>query len=138
MQYYEFGHFDSNRESLTLLGDQGMWEKLTDILYAVPRNILDDVLRNCVFLMLNEKEFPGAFIHKKLIEGKSGIAFCNLDSQDRDKQGRIILHEIAHYVLGHINERLSDEEYHKINEEAESLRVKWESDWEKHLKGPGP
>lgn len=136
MQYYEFGHFDSNRESLTLLGDQDMWEKLTDILYTVPRDILDHVLSDCVFLMLNEKEFPGAFTHKKLIEGKSVIALCNLDSQDRDKQGHIVLHEIAHYVLGHID--APDGNYYKREREANSLRDKWISDWEKHLKSLGP
>ena len=56
MEYYELGYFDSHRESLTLLGDQSMCEKLTDNLYPIPKDSLDDVLRDCVFsCSMNQK-----------------------------------------------------------------------------------
>ena len=45
----------------------------------------------------------------------------------------MILHEIAHYVLGHTDEGLSDEDYYKQENEANDLVDKWLNGWEKHL-----
>ncbi len=138
MQYYEVDHFVSNQDALIVLGDQGFREVLGDNIPIIPKDILDDVLSNCVFLMLNEKKgVRAAFIPKKLIEGKNICAFYEmLYSQDRDEQVKMILHEIAHYVLGHSNEGLSDEDFynHKQEKEANLLVAKWIDDWEKHLK----
>jgi hypothetical protein len=138
MQYYEVDHFVFNQDALTVLGDQGFKEVLTDNIGIIPKDILDDVLNNCFFLMLNkEKGFSAAFISKKLIEGKNICAFYEiLYSKGRNKQVHMILHEIAHYVLGHSNEGLSDEDYynHKQEKEANALVDKWINEWKKHLK----
>lgn len=138
MQYYAVDHFVSNQDAIRVLGDQGFREILGDNIPIIPKDILDDVLSNCVFLMLNEKkEMSAAFIPKNTIEGKNICAFYEmLYSRDRDEQVKMILHEIAHYVLGHTNEGLSDEDFynHKQDKEANSLRDKWMDDWEKHLK----
>jgi hypothetical protein len=138
MQYYEVDHFVSNQDALIVLGDQDFREVLGDNIPIIPKDILDDVLSNCVFLMLSEKEGMSAgFIPKKFTEGKNIFAFYEiLYSKGRDKQVHMILHEIAHYVLGHTNEGLSDEDFynHEQEKEANRLVAKWIDDWEKHLK----
>ena len=136
MQYYEVDYFVSKPGALTVLGDQGLQEVLTDNIYIIPKDVLDDVLSNCIFLMLSENMKAG-FIPKNLIEGKNICAFYEiLYSQDRDKQVHMILHEIAHYVLRHTNEGLSDEDFynHKQEKEANVLVDKWIADWEKYIK----
>ena len=136
MQYYEIDHFVSNQDRLTVLGDQGFREVLGDTIPIIPKDILDDVLSNCVFLMLNEKkEVSAAFIPMKLIEERNICAFYEiLYSKKRDEQVHMILHEIAHYVLGHTDEGLSDEDYynHKLDKEANALVDKWTDDWGKY------
>ena len=138
MQYYEIDHFVNNQDFLTVLGDQGFREVLGDTIIIIPKDILDNVLSNCVFLMLNkEGGVSSAFIPKKLIAEKSIFAFYDMFYlQNRDKQVHMILHEIAHYVLDHSDEGLSDEDYynHKQDKEANVLVDKWIDDWEKHLK----
>ncbi len=139
MEYYEINHFLLNPKSVIVLGDQGLRKILNDTIYMVPKDILDDFLVNCVFLMLSEKceegEFkvPACFIPNKLIKDKNICAFYEmLYCQDRDEQVRMVLHEIAHYVLDHIDEGLSKEEYIEQEKKADSLRDKWLDDWEKH------
>lgn len=135
MEYYEIDHFIFNKDALIVLGDQSFREVLTDNIGIIPRKTLDDVLKNCVFLMLN-KDIPAAFIPKQRIEGKNICAFYEiLYSEERDEQVKMILHEIAHYVLGHDNENISDEEFynHKLEKAANALVAKWINAWEKHL-----
>lgn len=136
MEYYEVDHFVFNPDALMVLGDQSFKEVLTDNIYVIPKGILDDVLSNCVFLMLNkDKGSSAAFIPKELIEGKNVCAFYEiLYSEERDEQVKMILHEIVHYVLGHSDQGLSDEEYYKQEREANALRDKWIDDWENHIK----
>jgi len=133
MQYYEIDHFYLNKDSLPVLGDQDFKEVLKDIIYIIPKDILDDVLSNCFFLMLSEN-VPAATIPKKLIIGKSILAFYNmLYSQDKDKQVDMILHEIAHYFLGHADDGLLDEPYYKQEEEANSKKDKWVKAYEEYI-----
>lgn len=134
MQYYEVDHFIFNQDALIVLGDKGLREILEENIYIIPKDILDDVLNNCVFLMLSE-DCRAGFIPKKKIEAKNICAFYEiLYSKGRDEQVKMILHEIAHYVLNHSDEGLSDEEYYKQEKETIALVDKWIADWEKHLK----
>jgi hypothetical protein len=48
----------------------------------------------------------------------------------------MILHEIAHYVLEHGDEGLSDEEYFKQEKDANALKDEWIIDWQTHFTGP--
>ncbi len=138
MEYYGIEHFHINKDTLTVLGDEAFKDILAEAVYIIPKDTLNDTLSNCVFLMLNEeKGLSACFIHKKLITGKSIFAFYDMFySQNRDKQVHMILHEIAHYVLDHSDEGLSDEDYynHKQDKEANVLVDKWTNDWEKHFK----
>lgn len=136
MQYYEPDHFVSNQDALIVLGDEGFLEILGDTIPMIPKDILDDVLRNCVFLMLNEKkDVSPAFIPRELIEGKSMCAFCEiLYSKESDKQKEMILHEIAHYVHRHGGKGLSEEVRKEQEKIADKQKDKWIDDWEKHLK----
>jgi hypothetical protein len=138
MEYYEFDHFVSNQDSLTVLGDQGFREVLGDNIPIIPRDTLDDVLKNCVFLMLGEQRgFPAAYIPEEKIKGKAMCAFYEmLYLKKREDQVHMILHEIAHYVLRHTTDGLSDEDFHnhKLDKEANRLVAKWLADWEEHLK----
>jgi hypothetical protein len=135
MRYYDSGYFGQN--DFTLFGDvERFWALLERFIHIVPKDIIDDVRSNCVFLMMDTERLNGAcFIRKDLIERKSVIVFHDmLYDQDEDKQCSMILHEIAHYVLGHSG-ALSEEEYRKREKEANSLRDEWINDWENHLKG---
>jgi hypothetical protein len=139
MQYYDVGHFHSDRSSIIILGDLDLSDVLANILYVVPKDIIDDVLNNCVFLMLNkmQKDFPirACFIHKRLIAEKNILAFCEeLYSLEDEKKVHMVLHEIAHYVLDHIDIGLSHDEYYKGETEANDLVEKWINAWEKHFK----
>lgn len=135
MQYYDLGHF--NKDDFILFGDkEKFWNLLESIIYIVPKDTIDDVRSNCVFLMIDTERLHGAgFIHKKLIREKSVIVFHDmLYSQNEDEQADRIVHEIAHYVLDHSDKGLSHEEYCKQEKEANSLKDRWVDDWEKHLK----
>jgi len=138
MEYYEIDHFVSKQDSLIVLGDQSFKEPLGDTIPIIPKDTLDDVLSNCVFLMLNEKkEVSAAFIPKKLIERKAMCAFYEIFyEKEEDDKKHMILHEIAHYVLRHTTEGLSDEDFHnrKLDKEANALVDKWNNDYEKHFK----
>ena len=136
MQYYDYGYFD--KDSFILFGnEEKFWNLLEKFIYIVPKNIIDDVRTNCVFLMIDiETLRGGCFIHKKLlINGKSVIAFHDmLYLQSEDEKANMILHEIAHYVLDHCGEvHFTD---NKIEQEkaADTLKDEWIADWEKHLK----
>ena len=139
MQYYEIDHFVFNKQGLIVIGDQKFREVLGDTIPIIPKVTLDDVLKNCVFLMLNEEGSPkisACFIPNQLIKDKNICAFYEmLYRQDRDEQIMMILHEIAHYVLAHVDEGLSDSAYYNQEKEANALRDKWIDDWEKHYKG---
>ena len=134
MQYHEIEYFHNNQNALTVLGDQDLREPLADIIYIIPKDTIDSVLMNCVFLMIN-KEMCGGFSHKGLLKGRNVIAFHDmLYSQDTEKKADIILHEIAHCVLDRNIEGLPDEEYDKNEKDANALKDKWINDWEKYLK----
>ena len=136
MQYYNHDQFVSNQDSITVLGDQGFRELLGDNIVIIPKDTLDDVLSNCVFLMIGEKiGISAAYIPMELIKNKAMCAFYeSLYEKERDDQVHMILHEIAHYVLGH-NEGMTDEEFknHPQDKDANSLVAKWIADWENHL-----
>ena len=81
--------------------------------------------------MLSETNVRAAFVPKELISEKSIIAFCSaLLPKDTDEKIHMILHEIAHYVLGHTDEGLSDDEYYEQEKEANALAKTWLNDWE--------
>jgi len=135
MDYYDISHFHCNKESLPVLSDLGFREVLADMVYIVPKDILDDVLSNCAFLMINKEVSPCAYIPNKVIAKKSIFAFYDmLYSLDKDKQVHMILHEIAHYVLKHVDEEQPKEEFIKEEKEATALADKWINDWKKHYK----
>lgn len=125
MQYYGLGQL--NQDDFTLFGDkEKFWKLLESIFYMVPMDNIDHVKSNCVFLMMDTETLHGAgFINKKLIKGKSVIAFHDsLYSQDEDVKAKMILHEIAHFVLNHCDEGLPGE-YPKQEKAADALRDKW-------------
>jgi hypothetical protein len=136
MEYYEVDYFVFHQDRLIVLGDQNFREVLGDNIPIIPKHTLDDVLSNCVFLMLSEKNnIPAAFISKESIEGKNICAFYEkLYSKGRKKKIKMILHEIAHYVLDHHNKGLSKEEYIEQEKAANEQRDKWIDDYEKDLK----
>lgn len=140
-KYYDCNYFcyDEGARKIKVLGDQDFIPVLADTIFRVPKCILDDVLVNCSFLMLNKNTEPSsaaAFVPKKLIEGKSILAFYEmLYLVDEDEKVNMILHEIAHYVLGHRDsESDTDEEYLACEKEADSLKNKWIDDWDKYYK----
>jgi hypothetical protein len=136
MEYYNVDYFYLNRDTMNTKGHDALPSLLADIIYIIPKEFLDDVLSNCVFLMLDETVFPAYYVPKKIIEGKSLIVFPdNLFSKDEEGRTDMILHEIAHYVLRHSDPGIYNEAYSEQEKEANALRKKWKDDWEKYQKG---
>jgi hypothetical protein len=137
MEYYDISHFHSNKEFQPVLSDLDFREVLADIIYIVPRDVIDDVLDNCFFLMLNRDVSEGAcYIPNKLIAKKYILAFHDhLYSKDEEKKAHIILHEIAHYVLKHVDEGQTKDKYDNEEKDASALADKWINDWQKYYYG---
>ena len=135
LEYYDIDYFHRIKDSLPVLGYQELREILADMLFRVRINTIDDVLENCVFLMVEKEKLPGSFTHKKLIRDKHLLAFHDvLFSLDKEKREHIIYHEIAHYCLDHIDEDLDEKSYRRMNEEANALVDEWHEDYEEHWK----
>jgi hypothetical protein len=100
----------------------------------LPKDLLDEVLLNCKFFMLNEEIHPAYFINNKLIAKKSIIALSDgFYSKERDEQVHMIFHEVAHYILDHIDEGQPEDEIIKEEKEANALVENWLKDWDKHF-----
>jgi hypothetical protein len=134
MQYHRSDYFHINPNLIQVIGDQDFSIELAGIITMIPKDIIDNTLNNCVFLMLNEETNVSAgFIHNNFIKEKNLIAFyCMFYKQNRNEKVKMVLHEIAHYHLGHTGEELSEEEYKKEEQEAIDLVKKWISDCKKY------
>lgn len=114
------------------LGSEELRYLLADILTRIPGEIVEDVYFNCRFLMPRLEEL-GSYLPNSVIKDKHLFAFhSGLLKWSKEKQIQVILHEIAHYVLGHkaIFEAI-DVDWRKQEKEADSLRDKWLDEWSK-------
>ena len=116
------------------IGNDELRGLLARVLSIVPKNVADRVLKEWLFLMPMFDYENGFFLPKKLLQEKGVIAFPEkLLEKDEKSIVHTVLHEIAHFYLGHkspLFEDLSDEEAKKQEEEADRLADKWLQEFE--------
>jgi hypothetical protein len=100
-KYYtkeEIFYMDSG---VTSFGNDRLRYLLADTLTNVPKDVVDDVFEKCLFLVV-ESEEGGYFIPKSLLENSNLIAFPEtLFNREPEEQIHTVLHEVAHFILGH-------------------------------------
>ena len=91
----------------------------------IPTEVVDRVMDECLMAMTLAKE-QGAYIPKELFKGKPLILFSEvLLEKDQEEAQRIILHETAHFVLGHRSPVSGDVDYDAQEREAWALVDQW-------------
>jgi hypothetical protein len=70
-------------------------------LSEVLNRVANKVFKGCIFVMAKFEWGAGAYIPKELLEGKCVIALRLMD-EDKQSVVRTVLHEVAHFYLGHM------------------------------------
>jgi len=130
--------------------DDSLLRILADALTRAPAEIVDKALSNCTFFRMDPIKAAGTFIPKSIHQGKNIIFLSQgLFDVSIDCRRKIILHEIAHYILHHktwadesAQGKINAMTFTKIKEdmqnqekEADKLRDKWLADYSKSHEG---
>jgi Zn-dependent peptidase ImmA (M78 family) len=108
------------------LGDY-LRKPLAQALAKMPKRIVDWANDNLIFVSSTDKPAFCTSIKLKPFKGIVFLSDCLRDHSEK-KQAFIIAHEIAHFKLNHkcgISDRLTEEEIHKQQNEANELARKW-------------
>ncbi len=130
-KYYTFEEawdMDASRATLRNTTLRGI---VARALSKVPKEVVDRVYDECLFLMPTYEE-RGCFIPKELLRDKCIIALSEklLEEDEKNIEGDL-LHEVAHYYLGHKSPiHLSEEETRKQEEEADRAVDRWSKAFE--------
>ena len=119
----EIHHLDAG---IVTLGVDPLRNLLANILVRIPADVVDRLFEECVFLM-PEREERGCFIPGRIIAGKDFIMFPEeILERPEQEQNQTILHEVAHFVLGH-RSPLEDAnlDYDAQENEANQLAARW-------------
>ena len=129
-------HIDRGSASL---GNEDLRNLLARILTIVPKEIVDAVYEDCLFLLINPSA-KGSFFPKRLIERKHLIIFPeDLLDWSFEEQLDKVLDAVAHYILNHKSGlELDNDDLEKQEQEAEALRNRWLLVWSKMNKKPHP
>jgi hypothetical protein len=115
------------RLGLVIPDNEELCEPLIQALAMVDRSAADAVLGGCLFVMPAERAF---YLSGEIINGRSLVLLPKTFLQlARGEQLRVILHEMAHHVLGHRSPRLESftrEQYDHQEREARRLVQKWQ------------
>jgi len=85
------------------LGEDELRGLVSVALSKVPKRVANRVFKGCVFVMAKFEWGAGTYIPKELLEGKCVIALSErLMDEDRKSAVRTVLHEVAHFYLGHV------------------------------------
>lgn len=125
-------HIDRGSASL---GNEDLRNLLARILTIVPKEIVDAVYEDCLFLLINPSA-KGSFFPKRLIERKHLIIFPeDLLDWSFEEQLDKVLDAVAHYILNHKSGlELDNDDLEKQEQEAEALRNRWLLVWSKMKK----
>jgi len=82
------------------MGDDDLRYIISDVLAKVPAAVVDRVMDGCRFLM-PRIQGKGTFIPAALLEGLDVILLPEGLLDDPDEMETTILHEVAHFWLGH-------------------------------------
>jgi len=131
MKYYMTrGEIFDADTGMATLGHEELRDLLAKLLTKVPAAVVHDAYKNCIYLM-PAPERKGVFIPNRVIEGKHIIMFPHaLLSWPEEEQINVVLHETAHYVLGHKSPLEDpDLDYERQEEEAWAVVNRWLKDW---------
>ena len=111
------------------LGNDDLRGLIAVALSQIPSDVVDDVYKQCIFHSLSE-EAKGEILSPKIIYNSY---FINIHSKvlygNQEKAIEVLLHEVAHYHLGHrhfLEEFSSNPEEYDIQEkEADELVKRW-------------
>jgi hypothetical protein len=85
------------------LGEDELRGLVSVALSKVPKRVANKVFKGCIFVMAKFEWGAGTYIPKELLEGKCVIALSErLMDEDRKSAVRTVLHEVAHFYLGHM------------------------------------
>ena len=112
------------------LGEDELRDLVSIALSKVPRRVADRVFEGCLFVMAKYEWGRGTFIPKMLLKNKCVIALSErLMDEDRSSAERTILHEVAHFYLGHMPPGLvpgcSEDLEARLEEEADWQAEEW-------------
>lgn len=111
---------------IVTLGVDTLRNLLANTLVRIPAEVVDRVFEKCIFLMPERME-QGCFIPNRVITGRDIIMFPE-DILERSEKEQIqtILHEIAHFSLGHRSPLEDpDLDYDAQEDEANLLVAQW-------------
>ena len=84
---------------LVSLDNEGLRLLVADTFCLLPCEMVDDIMTNCLFLM---PQSAGGYITKRIIAGRNVIFLHpSLVVEPEHEKMYALLHEVAHYVLGH-------------------------------------
>ena len=89
--------------SSAVLGDERFIEYVILSIVVIPSNIVDDILRNCLYWAISP-DLHGAHCPNESLAGRDLIIIVYdrlSDDEYEDRYLHTILHETAHYILGH-------------------------------------
>lgn len=130
IQYYTEEEIHNEDAGSVTMGQDELRYLLAIVLTNVPADIVDMTFENCLFVALNPKTW-GEFLPNDFIGDKGIIVFpWEIFDWPLEKQTDVILHEIAHFVLGHkAGFDVGGSAVKKRQEaEADKLRDKWLSE----------
>jgi len=112
------------------LGEDELRALVSLALSRVPQRVTDRVLKGCLFVMAKYEWGRATFIPKELLRNKCVIALSEkLLDEDSDSAQHTVLHEVAHFYLGHMPSGLvsgcSDDHESRLEEEADLLAEQW-------------
>ncbi len=101
---------------------------------VLPREIVEKVLDNCIFIMPLEGE-KGCYFPQKDIKDKSIICLSEAHFlNNREDCRSTLLHEVAHFILDHkMGWDISRGEYYEEEGEADAKVMTWQSQVENIL-----
>ena len=115
--------------------DEWLRGRIAQALSKIPAEDAKLTYDKCLFLMPRERE-RGSYIPNKFVRDKNLVLFPEaLTGEPKARAERTILHEVAHFLLGHkmpLLEGLSLDEGMKQEREAEMLVKRWtkRKDWQ--------
>lgn len=99
---------------------------VANVLNRVPKDVVDRLFEECLILVPEPAE-QGCYIPKTLVAGKHIIMFpFDIFGWPEEQQTHVVLHETAHFALGHrspVEDVTLD--YDRQEEEAEALVDRW-------------
>lgn len=109
-EYYTLTEISEELADVLLCGSDEYLYMLSDSLSRVPKYIVDNILWDCKFIVV-EPDYKGGYFHKDIIGNKNVIVFPHtITKRSKEKQQETILHEIAHFYYKHQNKGNSYDE----------------------------